>query len=319
MKKNMSLKTCGLFSLFFCLGCSACSFQDSEELLMEPDLSPPRLLEVLPTDSPEVLILFDEPVKVESESISLESGETALLTVSDETSLVLMPQNPLIPGIQYKASLCVEDLRGNSCRFVLMFWGWNPRVPDLLINEFNPEGSENNPDCIELYARSDGNTAGMCLYYGTRRFYEYRYVLPNIEVQAGDYLIIHCRRDFLSDEISESQDKTQSGGKLSSDNAWDLWIPEDQGLSGANGILTLYNAPKGSCWTGLCTPTESRIRKTITWDGPAGPSMRPPICFRWVPGCSAMNQFRPMKPFPLTTRQPPGHCAGAALPLIQMK
>jgi hypothetical protein len=238
-------KMYGLYTLLLSSCFSACSLQCGEDLFLEPDLSPPRLLEISPTDSQDVYILFDEPVKAQSESIQLESGETAQLTVLNETTLTLTPQMPLIPGSPYKAALTVEDTSGNSCRFVLLFWGWNPRVPELLINEFNPQGSESNPDCIELYALSEGNTAGICLYYGTRRYYEYRYILPDIELTEGEYIIIHCRREFLSEEISESRDKTISGGKLSSDKAWDLWLPDDTGLSGANGILTIYNAPEG--------------------------------------------------------------------------
>ncbi|QEN09493.1 hypothetical protein EXM22_16445 [Oceanispirochaeta crateris] len=251
MEKRKTCRTYGLLTLLFSIGCSACSLQCKEEFLLEPDLSPPRLLEIYPTDSPQVSILFDEPVKAQNETITLDSGDPALLTVKDEKTLTLVPQKSLIPGRQYKASISVEDLGGNSCRFVLLFWGWNPRVPDLLINEFNPEGSDSNPDCIELYARSEGNTAGMCLYYGTRRFYEYRYVFPDLELNEGDYVIIHCRREFLTQEISENMDMTASGGKLSSDEAWDLWFPEDSGLSGANGILTLYNAPDGVLLDGV--------------------------------------------------------------------
>lgn len=227
----------------FCL--SACSLQCSDEILTEPDLSPPRLLEIQPTLCPEVRILFDEAVCPENEIITLDTGDRAILSTFEGNTIILLPENPLIPGKQYKAGLTVEDLSGNSCRFVLPFWGWNPDVPDLLINEFNPEGSGNNPDCIELYAIRGGNTAGISLYYGTKQHYEYRYVFPSLNLKTGEYLTIHCRREYTSAEISERDDKTLSTGKLSSDDAWDLWLPEDVGLSGANGILSIYNAPEG--------------------------------------------------------------------------
>lgn len=224
---------------------STCSLQCSDELLSEPDLSPPRLLEISPTMSPEIRITFDEAVRSEREEITLDSGDRALLTTIEDHIISLKPAGSLIPGKQYKAALTVEDVRGNSCRFVLPFWGWNPDTPDLLINEFNPEGSANNPDCIELFVIKGGNTAGMCLYYGSKAHYEYRYILPSLNLNTADYLIIHCRRDYTADEISETDDMTESGGLLSSDEAWDLWLPEDSGLSGANGILTIYNAPEG--------------------------------------------------------------------------
>jgi len=231
--------------------CSACSFHEGSQLLQEPDLTPPRFLEVSPTESPEVHLIFNETIKTECNMITLDSGESVLLEVFDSTTLALIPQSELIPGHLYKAALTVEDLSGNSCRFILPFWGWNPRLPGVLINEMNPKGSDSNPDCIELYFTKGGNTAGLCLYYGTRNYYDYRYVLPDLEVNDGDYLIIHCRRKFLDEEVSEYEDKAVSGGKLSSDDAWDLWLPEDQGLSGANGVLTIYNTPGGILQDGV--------------------------------------------------------------------
>lgn len=230
---------------------TTCSLQCSDEILTEPDLSPPRLLEISPTTSPDIRILFDEAVFPESEEITLDSGDRALLTTIEGNTIQLRPGAALIPGKQYKAALTVEDTRGNSCRFVLPFWGWNPDIPELLINEFNPEGSGNNPDCIELFVLEGGNTAGMCLYYGTKAHYEYRYILPSLNLSSGEYLIIHCRREFTAEEISETEDMTESGGLLSSDEAWDLWLPEDSGISGANGSLTIYNAPAGILQDGV--------------------------------------------------------------------
>ncbi len=230
---------------------SSCSLQESIDQFMEPDLTPPRFLELRPTGGPEVMLVFDETVRPENETITLDSGDRAALEVVEDFSLVLKPLSPLIPGREYRAALTVEDLCGNSCRFVLPVWGWNPDVPGTLINELNPEGSDNNPDCIELYFPEGGNTAGICLYYGTRHYYDFRYILPSLTVGAGDFLIIHCRREYLDNEISETTDKTTSDGKLSSDTAWDIWLPEDQGLSGANGVLTLYDTPGGTLLDGM--------------------------------------------------------------------
>ncbi|MDC7235484.1 MAG: Ig-like domain-containing protein [Spirochaetales bacterium] len=237
--------------ILFVLILSGCSLQCSDDLLQAPDLSPPVLLEIRPAEGPEVRIVFNEEVFPDTDSVLMESGETAALRVEEENTIILSPASDLTPGRQYRAALTVEDANGNSCRFILPFWGWNPEVPDLLINEFNPEGSGNNPDCIELYARKGGNCAGVSLYYGTRQHYEYRYVLPALVLEDGDYLIIHCRREYTPDELSETDDRTLSTGKLSSDEAWDLWLPEDRGLSGANGIISIYNAPDGRMLDGV--------------------------------------------------------------------
>lgn len=231
-------------SLF--LFCAGCSLPSRDELMTNPDLSPPRLVEVASGSGPEIQLLFDEAVQPEEERIFLDMGEAVRLEVRDENRIVLTPEGELPPGMLCRAALTVEDKRGNSTRFILPFWAWNPDLPELLINEFNPEGSGNNPDCIELFVKRGGDCAGLCLYYGTKRFYSYRYVLPPLQVETGDYIIIHCRREFLAGEISESTDRTASTGKLSSPMAWDLWLLEDRGLSGANGILSLYSSPDGT-------------------------------------------------------------------------
>ena len=224
---------------------TGCSLPCREELMTNPDLSPPQLVELISGEGPEVKMLFDEAVQPAENRIILDRGDPVSLEVRDGNSIVLTPETDLPAGALCRAALTVEDLKGNSTRFILPFWAWNPDLPDVLINEFNPEGSDSNPDCIELYVESAGDCAGLCLYYGTKNFYDYRYVFPSLQVEAGEFIIIHCRRDFLAGEISESTDMTLSTGKLSCDTAWDLWLPEDSGLSGANGILSLYSSPDG--------------------------------------------------------------------------
>ncbi len=261
--------------LFAALLIGGCSLQNDGKILTEPDLSPPRLLNISPGEEAELLILFDEEICPESESITLNSGDRAGLTVRRGSTLCLQPERELIPGREYRAALTVEDMKGNSCRFVLPFWGWNPELPPLLINELNPDGSDTNPDCIELICLGAGSTAGLCLYYGTSRHYDYRYILPPLRIEAGDYIIIHCRREYTDGEISESTDKAVSTGKMSYDGAWDLWLPEDRGLSGSNGIVSIYDSPGGKIMDGVVysnrtsDPEDDRLGWTAATFDPA--------------------------------------------------
>ncbi len=243
-----------------CLGVmifSGCNLQSCKDGSGSLDFSPPVLLEVQPRQGAEVVLIFNEEVHSLNGENLLESGEEVVLASNGEHGVTVTPVQKLSPGKLYKASLAIEDLSGNSCRFILPFWGWNPEVPSLLINEFNPKGSENNPDCIEFYALTGGNCGGMALYYGSSEFYDYRYVFPALEIEAGDYIILHCRREFSNEEVNEIQRKDLSGGKLACDDAWDLWLPEDRGLSGSNGVLSLYTCPGGKMQDGVVYSNRS--------------------------------------------------------------
>ncbi len=244
-KQKIPLCRAVMFVLFLTGALSACNIQNYKVNAKGIDFSPPVLLEIQTRKGPEVELLFNEKVQHKGESCILESGEEILISGEEGNKIIISPEEELSPGKLYKAALTVEDPKGNSCHFILPFRGWNPNVPSLLINELNPKGSKNSPDCIELYASTGGNCAGMALFYGSARFHKYRYIFPPLELKKGDYIIIHCRREFLDNEKDESSQKDECKGKLCSDEAWDLWLTEDQGLSGSNGVLSLYNCPEG--------------------------------------------------------------------------
>jgi hypothetical protein len=237
-------QTC-LFFLVFLLSVS-CSMKEDLEGDVQLDLSPPRLISMDSCSGQEVFLYFDEPLSLSDDAVILDNGVAADLTIRNENCLVLTPENSLEPGAPRTTALSIEDKRGNSNNFLIRFWGWNPSLPSLVINEFNPEGSGNNTDTVELFFMSDGDTAGLTLYYGTKSHYDYRYILPSISVAKGDYLLIHCRPEGIPEEKNELLRKDLSGGKLSSDEAWDLWLSEDAGLSGRNGVLTFYSSPTGN-------------------------------------------------------------------------
>ena len=98
---------------------------------------------------------------------------------------------------------------------------------------------------VELYIKSSGNMAGISFFEGTKENFESKYVFPGIEVEEGDYIIIHCKPEGMPEEITEISAKNISGGIDSSDSAWDIWPSGFSGLSGNNGVLSLYTRPGG--------------------------------------------------------------------------
>jgi len=221
------------------------------------DLKPPVLENINIQNSSSLTIDFNETVFFNMDDYKSDPQLDLQSWLIEENSLILQFSEDQEPGRMYTCRSDVKDESGNMLSFIIRYYGWNPQIPPVLINEFNPEGSGNNPDSIELYAAGNGNTAGLTLFLGTSNFFSEKYVLPSLDVQTGDYIIIHMRPEGLSGEISESIDKSESTGKLASDLAWDLWVDGDKPVSGKNGIISLYTNPFGSIIDAV--PYSSRV------------------------------------------------------------
>ena len=156
---------------------------------------------------------------------------------------------PLTAGRRYTLHTTARDERGNSTTFVARFWGYNPRPPGLVINEFTTQGSKKRPDAIELYVTRDGNLGGVTVYDGCADNYRDHVVLPAVEVTAGDYVVIHATAHGLGED--EHADADQSDHELALPGVWDFWMQEGTGLSGKNGVLTVHAAPGGALLDGV--------------------------------------------------------------------
>ena len=230
--------------VFLLVSCS--NSLDNDNNFLNIDLKPPVLQNVLINDEKSLTIYFDEPVFFNREDYQSEPDLALENWTQSEHSIVFHFKDDQVPGKMYKCRSDVKDKNGNMLSFIIRYYGWNPFIPDVVINEFNPEGSGNNPDSIELFVSSEGNTAGLTIFLGTSNNFKDYYILPSVDVSAGDYIIVHMRPEGDSGEITESIDKTVSTGKLASDLAWDLWVDGDKGLSGKNGVISLYTNPFGT-------------------------------------------------------------------------
>ena len=95
------------------------------------------------------------------------SPPLAVTGVSGPATRVLISGETQEPGRRYLLEAEAHDARGNTASFMAEFYGYNGRVPRLLINEFIPRGSGNHPDLVELKALSAGNMGGVVLTSGT--------------------------------------------------------------------------------------------------------------------------------------------------------
>jgi hypothetical protein len=209
------------------------------------DLSPPVLISIVSLESGQVVITFDEESQIDRDNIDI-SPPVSVISVESEGNTIVLTLSEQAPGQQYKLSAVVQDRKGNSTNFLASFYGYNPNVPDLKINEFTCRGSAAHPDKVEIKAFSDGYMGGIVLYQGTPSNWRDRLIFPNFSIFNDDFIVVHFKPQGIPEEIDETEVKNISGGLDASDTAFDFWIPGGTGISGNNGVLALYNRPGGS-------------------------------------------------------------------------
>lgn len=213
--------------------------------MVEGDWEPPVFVTMRVSGRAEIVLVFDEPVEL----IDF-TGHSALqripTTQALSRELALRFAQDLSAGGQYWLDVTVADEHGNRSTVHTPFYGLNERVPHILINEFVCEGSGNNPDWVELIVVSDGNLGGVTLAEGSPSFWESRKIFPEVEVVAGDYVLVHFKPQAIPQEIDETVDKAASGGLNNSANAWDFWVAGGDGIPNTTGALTLLSSPEGA-------------------------------------------------------------------------
>ena len=214
------------------------------------DLSPPLFTRITVKDAVTVEVQFDEEIIIGSESLIIRP-ELPIREINTAANIFRLSVEPQEPGREYDLEMVVEDLQHNSTNYLVSFYGFNPRVPAVIINEFITNGSSTHPDMVELKILSDGNLGGVVLYQGTPANYEDRLIFPVMELESGDFILVHFKPQNIPDEINETADCTVSGGLDAAETAYDFWVTGGTGISGNNGVLALYTNPAGVIMDGV--------------------------------------------------------------------
>ncbi len=209
------------------------------------DLVPPVYQGIQTIDAKTVAVDFDETVLVDVSSVVVSKSLGKPTATVAGSRLLVATEGASVPGTEYHIEGRVEDGAGNSTTFLAAFYGHNDRVPTVVINELTPQGSSSRPDVVELFVSTAGNLGGVTLYEGTPGTWETRYVFPGLELPAGAYVVVHYRPEGIPEEVTETTDPAESGGVDAVETAWDVWIPEGDGLTGNNGAVTLTGQPFG--------------------------------------------------------------------------
>jgi len=238
-------------------GCGPLSYLQSK---VEPDLTPPVLLGTR-VRGPELELAFDEPLRCTAEDVRIAPAlpVDALRVEGATLTLTCAGQQP---GVRYTVEVGVTDEHGNRLDLITELWGYNPRPAALLINEFTTQGSDTHPDLVELWVRRGGNLAGAAVYQGTPGDWDNRLVFPSFTLREGDYLLVHFKPQGIPSEIDETTDPAASSGLDASASAYDFWVRGGTGLSGNNGVLSLYDRPGGTLLDGVLYSNRSSASDT---------------------------------------------------------
>ena len=214
---------CGLLALML-----ACSQPEQKASLvnvfLDKDSQPPVLLSVSSVASSIVRIDFDEQVRVYGDSFE------PFVARADGKSVFVTLDSSLRAGEKASLKGRVQDYSGNTTGFSVGVWGYNPSIPDLVINEFTTKRDTRNPDRTELFAVTGGNLAGVTLYCGTPNDYDAKFMFPDCEVGKGDYIVVWWVKDDYPENLMDSagHDFSAKSNKTPSDN---------------NGVLVLADSP----------------------------------------------------------------------------
>jgi len=214
------------------------------------DLHPPQIESICSTGPSEISITFDEEASLAPEKTRI----TPALAVTETTGPskeILVHVADQVPGVEYSMEGEARDASGNATSFLATFYGFNPNVPRALINEFITQGTTDHPDMIELKVLSSGNMGGVVLYQGTPGSFDDRLVFPAFAVREGEFIIVHFKPSGDGTELNETTDKAASGGTDACATAYDFWVAGGRGISGNNGVLSLYQRPGGAVMDGV--------------------------------------------------------------------
>ena len=248
MRKGI-LETISVISIFILI--TACGPLEDFRQFTDRDIQPPVFIRMGALNATTLELQFSEDIEVDAEYLFIDPSISVSSITVERARMEISFSQVMEPGGLFKIEIAVSDLSGNSLTILSEFYGYNPDLPEIVINEFTTQGSTTNPDKVELRILTAGNTAGMCIFEGIDTNWAQRKILPPIDVSQDDYIIIHFKPAGTVDEIDETVSKDISGGLNVHPDAWDLWVDGGTGLSGNNGTITLFTNPAGDLIDGV--------------------------------------------------------------------
>ncbi|GAB4365004.1 MAG: hypothetical protein Kow009_01740 [Spirochaetales bacterium] len=217
-----------------------------EPVLIDPaSLRPPQLVDIRSRQGNMVELRFDKPAWFETATLRIQPSIPVRGVEDGGTVCRVHLEGPGIPGKKYTLEARTRDENGNTSEFLYGFYGFNDRIPRLLINEFITTKASTVLTQVEIVVLSDGDMGGVTFYEGTKDEPDKCFVFPSFEVKAGEFILLHLNAEGTPGEIDETMDQTVATGKGASPTAYDFWARGTGNLSADNDVLSLYSNPEG--------------------------------------------------------------------------
>ncbi len=205
------------------------------------DKSMPVLLSFTLEENRNVRLVYDEDVTL----IDMEIDGRKLSYSPSGTVFIIPLGRTINRGETILFSVTAEDTHGNTSRASVHFTGRNTDIPAALINEVSIKGTAASPDRVELLFLEEGSAAGMVVSDGLPEDAQHSVILPDIEVNPYDLIVIYWDREA---ESLEPVFQNGNFGYFVNGNS-------DTTLSGTNGAVLLYDESGGEIIDGLLYST----------------------------------------------------------------
>lgn len=229
----------------------SCKLTPEGITILTGDYESPKLVEYSVKNSSFINLKFSKEVKLEDLSIYdyetsdlLFHEEQILSTSTDDLNIDLEILGKTQCGKEYRLCGNANDGKGNSLAFQLKFTGYNENVPYLLISEVRTEYTKGKIEFIELYVAKSGNMSGVEILCANGNK-PLNYVFPSCLVEAGEYLVLHCRKmeETCLDELTGNL--AECSATSSSDTGRDFWIDNQSAAIGKTDVILLKNRKGG--------------------------------------------------------------------------
>jgi len=216
------MKKISLYFLFPILALAACSTEAGLQQLLGRGAQAPVFMDCRPVSSTEMVFNFNASVRV----VSLDFDPALEVeSIEDGSEVRVFFAAALTEGTRVTADILVEDDDRNTLNVIVPFRTRNDRMPALILNEVRTEYSRPRVELVEFFAPEAGNLGAMRLFIAGQSLTKPVYEFPPVEVNAGEYIVLHLRTLDENSVDETGQDLSLSPGVDAQPDARDFWLP----------------------------------------------------------------------------------------------
>jgi len=222
--------------------------------MVSGDYTAPELVSFTVISQNELEVTFSKQIILENAAVADTGKADCKVPVSvkyseDNMHAQCILSADTVTGKDYTFSGSVRDASENTLSFSFPFRGYNAKVPRIIFSEIQ-EGTSRRKglkyEFVEIYVLQAGNLSGLKLsstYDGEDR----SYMLPAVDVRAGEYITIHMRTDETAHCVDELGDNLTESAGYASSNSRDLWVQNTKACFGSSGdVIQLINSNDGT-------------------------------------------------------------------------